>query len=215
MREKQAMDSTVSLYNLALARLGGDVLPLEISSQEDGSVGRLCQVLFPQVLDVVLERHVWSFARSRKALASVPGHETVAPYRNAYMLPADCMRPLYLESGGGWPDGENHNYVIEGGCLFTNTPVATLVYVRRENDVRKWPATFADVVAWGLAAELATARINDPQRQQAYWKQYEYALVTAEVNDMAFQRRPRPASAWGEARRCVKTGRPTMGGGQI
>jgi hypothetical protein len=181
------MQSTVQLYNLALARLGGEQLLQNISPQEGDTMGRLCDNLFPHVLDMALQAHSWGFALRTITLPLVPtpkgGNGGVFSYR--YRVPADCVRPVRLQGGGF---GRSPAYVVqgsdEGSDLLTNESPATLIYVAREMDPKRWPPMFADALAWGLASELATARINDPQRQQYYAQVYRAALLDASVQDM-------------------------------
>ncbi|MDR1686641.1 MAG: hypothetical protein LBR82_09475 [Desulfovibrio sp.] len=194
------MQSTVQLFNTALARLGGEQLLPLTSPQEDNALGALCGNVFPHVLDRALQAHAWGFALRTAVLAPVAG--TVSPaggFGRRYMLPADCVRPVGLEAGGRSPA-----YVVrgsaEGAVLLCDESPAVLAYVAREPDPKRWPAGFADALAWGLAAELATARINDPQRQQYYVRMYREVLGEAAAQDMR-ESNPRPVlSAWNAAR---------------
>ena len=193
------MQSTVQLYNIALARLGGEQLPWNISSQENDAVGVLCDNLFPQVLDLTLTAHAWAFALKRGALAVVPKSGPVhVLYRLAYAVPSDCVKAVRLEGYGGV--NRSPAYVIEGENLCTNEQQAVLVYVARVTDPKKWPPAFADALAWALAGELASARLNDSQKQNWCYQNYKVALGDAIARDRATQNPYAPVSPWQAAR---------------
>lgn len=189
------MQSTIQLYNTALARLGGDYLEFEQSPEENNVLVALCNNQFPHVLDLALSACAWSFARRRVELAERVDRAPVsAEYPLRYGLPRDCLRVLHLE---GWAGvNERPFWVIEGPDLMTAASPAVLSYIARVADPRQWPAAFADALAWGLASELATARINDVRRQQAYLQKYELALSEAIARDRNSQHPDKAQSPW-------------------
>ncbi|MDE6734635.1 MAG: hypothetical protein K2J64_04125 [Desulfovibrio sp.] len=192
------MQSTVQLFNTALARLGGEQLDRRISPQEDDTLGALCENLFPHVLDLTLGAHAWGFAQRRASLALVQALDDDAAYPYAYALPSDCVRALRLEGFGGL--NRSPAYIIEGDTLRATVSGACLIYVRRITDPRRWPAAFADALAWAMAAELASAKLNDSGKQQWARQNYELTLERAIARDCAAQNRLRPVSAWQAAR---------------
>ena len=192
------MQSTVQLFNTALARLGGEQLDRRISPQEGDTLGALCENLFPHVLDLTLGAHAWSFAQRRAALALVQPVDADHAYPYAYALPSDCVHALRLDGFGAL--NRSPAYCIEGDTLRATVSGATLLYVRRITDPRLWPAAFADALAWGMAAELASAKLNDSRKQQWAMQTYELVLERAIARDCARQNRFRPVSAWKAAR---------------
>ncbi|MDR1684873.1 MAG: hypothetical protein LBR82_00250 [Desulfovibrio sp.] len=196
------MQSTVQLYNLALARLGGDQFQPLTSPQEDDALAKLCQTLFPHVLDMTLQAHSWGFALRTVILPQVAipqdGNGGVFSYR--YQMPSDCVRPVRLQGGRNHSPAYQVHGSNAGAVLLTDEAPATLIYVARETDPKRWPAMFADALAWGLASELATARINDPQRQQFYVQMYRGAVTDAAAQNMR-ENNPQPMqSGWNTAR---------------
>lgn len=199
------MQSLIHLYNAALAELGGDQIPLNISPIEGDAVGAICQNIFPHVLDTVLESHEWGFAKSRAILALVPSK---VPYSHTYQfkygIPSDCLRPLLVlpcHNWGGMP-GENYplSYEIEGEYLLCNVEQAELLYIARVSEPKRWPAYFATVLVMKMAAGLATARNNDKQQKQMYEQKYEYELAKACAKDRAMNKPRGRVSAWSSAR---------------
>ena len=110
------MQSTVAIYNTALARLGGHQLERVNSPDDDGAAATLCRTLFPHAVDMTLASADWSFATRRAALArKADAGPTDYPFR--YGLPSDCLNPLRLE--GEIRDHCPPNYIIEGNDLLT------------------------------------------------------------------------------------------------
>lgn len=208
------MQSTVQLFNTALARLGGEQLDERISPQEKDTLGMLCENLFPHVLDLTLAAHAWSFAQRRAVLVLVQVVDTDHPYPYAYALPSDCVHALRLDGCGSRCDAGSYGwrpqsagalnrspaYIIEGDTLRATVSSATLLYVQRVTDPRRWPPTFADVLAWEMAAELASAKLNDSRKQQWATHNYELALERAIARDCRSQNRFQPVSGWQAAR---------------
>jgi hypothetical protein len=206
------MRSLIQLFNTALARLGGDQLPENISSLEESKEGLLCKNLFVNVLDNALVANPWSFAKKRKQLALLPdtsSGNSFFLYR--YELPGDCLRPVRLDSPtwGGVPitalsipcePNRKPLYEIEGRTVLCNLPDAWLVYISRVEDPAAWPPTFADALAWALAGDLATGLVNDVTRQQNCYANYQISLAKAIAQDRAMQNPQPKLSPWEDAR---------------
>lgn len=191
------MQSTITLYNTALARLGGHQLERVNSPDDDGTVPTLCRTLLPHVIDLTLAAHDWSFAMRRVTLAQKP-EQGPPGYPLRYGLPSDCLYPVRLE--GEIKDHFPPRYILEGLDLLTDTAGAVLVYVPRLRDPDRFPPLFADAVTWALAAELSTALINDVRRQQMCMQQYELALHKAMAADRKRQHPKTYPGPWIEAR---------------
>lgn len=209
------MESTIHLFNTALGRLGGEQLPLNRSPQEDDATGTLCMNLFPHILDMVLTAHEWGFAKKRAVLALLPEQEPGSPsYVFRYAIPSDCVKPVRIEDsarGTVCLDRVNRSpaYTIEGNALLTNVAEAELLYVARVKEPKQWPPAFADALAWALAGELCAARINDTNKQQWCYQNYEVALAKACAQERAFENPRETISPWRAARgnRGVNTSR--------
>ena len=193
------MKSTIQLFNTALGRLGGEQIPYNRSPHEQDATGILCENLFPHVLDMVLEAHEWGFATRRVLLAMLPEQQPENPdYVLRYAMPTDCVKPVSIEGYAGV--NRTPAYLIEGNAILTNKRNAELVYIARIEEPRAWPPSFADVLAWALAGDLASARINDSQKQNWCYQNYEVALAKAAARDRAKQNPHRKQSPWLVAR---------------
>lgn len=194
------MQSTVHLYNTALARLGGEQLSLNISPLEQDPLGQICESLFPHVLDMTLAAYAWAFATRRKILAAPVLEEGAGSpeYPYAFELPKDCVKPLRLEGYAGV--NRTPAYVIEGSTIRCALSHAVLVYVARIKDPKLWPPMFADALAWALAGELASAKNNDVQKQQWCYQNHRIAIADAVALEQRDQNPRRKRSEWAAAR---------------
>ncbi len=191
------MQSMVSICNVALARLGGNQLERINSPDEGGAAATLCRTLFPHVTALALAYHPWAFATKRATLA-LKETDVEGNYPLRFSLPEDCLLPVRLT--GEIEDHAPTPHVVEGDDLLTSANPAVLLYVARQEDTSVWPVFFADAVAWGMAAELATSLINDPRRQQWYGDAFQRALADASGRDLAGQRMRRNRCPWLESR---------------
>ena len=194
------MLSQVKIYNLALARLGGNQIETINAPDEDSGTATLCNRLFPLVLHSTLAAHNWGFATRRAQLAEKADDSPPAAVNclHTYALPADCLKVIQVE---GYSDFSLKPVcILRGQDLLTEVPGAVLRYVAKIENCDEWPPHFANTVVWGLAAELAVASQNDPKLQQRCGEQYLTALHEAIAIDLN-QQNFRPAETpWVEER---------------
>lgn len=181
--------STLDIYNLALAELGGEQLSSIEIDGENSAVGKLCQNIYPRILDEALSSFDWSFARRRKLLARQSEPALPMPdYPLTYSLPSDCVRPMHLDN--------RERFIVQGLSLCTAASPAILNYVARVTEPGFYPPAFVSALAWALAAKLATARNNDPRKQELCRQNYLRAISQAMANDQN-SHKPRPqSSSW-------------------
>lgn len=190
------MQTIQQLYNQALARLGGEQLPVVLTGDDSPLI--LCENAFPHVLDLALSAHDWSFAKTRSSLSKNGDAPEGSGFCFSYNLPATFLRAIRLEGHAGI--NSTPPYVIEGQRLLTDADPALLLHISRVNTPSRWPAHFADALIWGLAGELASARMNDSAKQQWCYENYSVVLAHAVAQDLTIQN-PRPVrSAWNAAR---------------
>lgn len=209
------MKSIVDVYNTALGRLGGNQLERMNTPDEEGTVAALCRTFYPHVLDMALAHSEWAFARQAVALALKADESPNPDYPYRYKLPTDCIRPIKIttlgqgQGGASWggdcdgyggygshEQGFDYPYIIDGLDVLTTVSPAVLTYVRRVVDPVSWPPLFADAVAYGLAAELATAYVNDTRRQQMFEELMQRKLGEASAVELNSQNRKRKPSPW-------------------
>lgn len=201
------MRSLVHLYNMALAELGGEQIPLNISPLEDDTTGRICQNGFPEILDAELAMRSWGFAKKRAALAMVQiagegGDIDLSGYSFGYRMPSDCLKPImvYSQESKRYLHDYDAYYVIQGDMIVCNIYSAHLLYVERVTDPKRWPPYFSSLLKWRLASYLATARNNNMQQKQYCDRNAEIAYSRACQQDKDFDNAREDTSPWAIAR---------------
>ena len=189
------MYSTLTIYNLALSRLGGNELSSISSVGEESRLASLCNTFFPHVRDMALASHAWGFAMTEADLGLAKEIERMekGQFRHVYQLPTDCIKPIRLMGGGV------HAlipFIIRGRFLCCDEGNARLQYVFRAQDPTTWPASFADIVIWGLAAELSTAYLNDVSRQKFCLERQKDALERGIIADAVSMQPKKAPCVW-------------------
>jgi hypothetical protein len=126
--------------------------------------------------DEVLRSHPWNFAVARKeiaALSSTPVYE----YENEFQLPSDIIRILDFE------DSDGYKYKIEGKKILSNASIMKIKYIKKVEDESEFDSSFAEVLAFRLAAELAYPLVQSVNLSQNMYRLYENALLNAKTFD--------------------------------
>ncbi len=189
------MLSQVKIYNMALARLGGNQIETINSPYEDGGTTSLCNRAYPLVLQSTLCAHNWGFATRTIPLAQKTENQGGL---YTYALPSGCMKAIQVERSGGL--NRRPLCILRGQNILTDVPNAVLRYVGKEENPDVWPPYFANTIVWGLAAELAVSLQNDARLQQRMGEQYLATLHEAIAIDLNQQNQPVPETPWLEAR---------------
>lgn len=166
--------STVSIYNMALARVGGQQLESVEGPWEKSPLGRLCNNNFKMVLEEALSRYPWSFATATVELSQTDQEgEPTGPhgYKWRYGRPTDCLKVIALEPGAP--------FILAGTEIMTDANPARLTYVQTCEDPQRWTPEFAVALSWSLASVLATAKINDQNLAKEFRAEYEMAVARA------------------------------------
>ena len=116
------MPTKVEVCNRALLKIGASLIsdPAESSAQ-----ARVLAALFDSVARQELRKHAWSFAMSRALLPALVTAPTWG-YVNAFQLPSDCLRVVYIGDAyfdptlRGADAGDKPPYLIEGRLLLTD-----------------------------------------------------------------------------------------------
>jgi hypothetical protein len=182
------MASVTSICNLALARIKA---PSITSISEDTNQGRLCNIMYEPCRDACLEAHPWNFAIKRATLASdatAPNHEF--DYR--FAVPDDFLR--LVRTGIEAEGYDDIAYRVENGFILINESTLEIEYIAKITDPNVYSATFIDMLAQRLAAELAIPFADNANLAQSMWQIYDTKLREARLSD-AQQGTPREYSA--------------------
>jgi len=143
--------SQLEVWNNALALV--EEAPLT-STSPTNEAGRQCANQWDQALRSALELGSWNFALVRAQLN--PATAPAFGYQNAFQLPADVVRLVYV-SPTGRMGNPMRDYANENGQILTDASACFISYVSSIAAMRlgAWPASFTDFVAADLAQRIA------------------------------------------------------------
>ncbi len=194
------MQSPVSIFNLALAKLAQDVT---ISSfTERSKEARIAARLWEPMRDLVLADRQWPWAMKAVALA-LEDEAPIPGWRYRYARPLDCITVVAVTDENGlrrcrrmsqWcDDAIRHRYGFEyesaageqGTSILCDHEQAHLIYVARVTDPGRYPAQFAEALACKLAEEAAPSVIGDRgfTSKTGLKQLYQLALSQAAAHD--------------------------------
>jgi hypothetical protein len=183
----------VDVWNKALARIG-QTEPIE-DEEESRLAADVCRRHYDDCLEEALERKDWSFARRQARPARL--EQARIGWAYTYALPADCISPRAILSGGQrysltasgaripWETQDND--AGDGLVLCTDylfEMYDALEYTARKEIIAGWPRHFLSAVAFRLAFELALAIPKDKQLAGEMSVAFEVDLAKAYANDL-------------------------------
>lgn len=143
--------SETQIYNAVLDRLAEESV---LSTTDEKAVARWLNRNYALQRDVLLTRHTWNFALTRRSLAA----ETKKPdfeWMYSYVIPEDCLRVLPVTTDGG-RNSPPIPFVVEGTKILTNKGAPLNVrYIFRQKDPATYSPVFVDLLAQILAATFA------------------------------------------------------------
>ena len=188
--------SNVSICNLALQKLGA----ARIDSLSDASKNaRECNACFEAMRDRELRANRWKFAIKRTTLAP----SSVVPdftYNQAFLLPPDCLRPLFpARLGLDWKV-ENHEGVP--AILTNDGDTLEVRYVAIITDPTQFDALFVEALACKIAWHLCEALTQSNTKKTAAQQEYVLAIREArKMNAIEIGTQKQPIDEWLAARR--------------
>ena len=184
------MATEVDICNMGLARLGANL----ITTFDDGTTeANLCKLQYPFLRNMVLTARAWTFATSRKQLASgVPPDPIPAGWGYAYLVPDDCLRVIQLyipnatSSVDQWQDTQfDSRYItiswerLKDYLYANNGPTLWCKYVTLVEDTGLYDVAFIDALSAKIAMELAMPITNNPTILDGMTRLYAAKLVDA------------------------------------
>lgn len=171
-------NSVIDIVNMALGELGVNRIS---ALNEPGSLAaEKATLYYPYARDEVLEEDDWNFAVTRVSLAKLVT-EPVDMYDYAYSLPPDFIRVCHDRYEYPYNDyavhtgGQQIEYSIEiisdgSKCLLTNYDSAGgeifLKYVRREENVARYPPAVTRALVYRLASLMAIPLTESDKKYQ-------------------------------------------------
>lgn len=199
----------VEIVNAALMRIGiSDLVTSSdgtlASATSTGQITSKSQFWFPLVRDQMLSSWYWRFARKYALLVEAsdgsgpPAEAWSTEWDSAFTVPADMLRARRFVSGTQAPYatwrypedadrlyGYNYKFVVrvhnDVKVLLANVPpaLAHLEYTEAITDAERFPSTFAMLLAWRLAVDLAGPLSSDASLAQFALVAYQTELPLA------------------------------------
>lgn len=180
--------SQISIWNLALARLGD---PATVGAPDERSrQAELCRQFYPLARRSVLEMRDWNFNTRVGLMAPLTLAPEMAHWRYAYSFPADALRVFRVGepySLTGSPDAEGADFEVitlqDGGrAVLTDWPEAACKFTIDVTDTAKWSPLFTEALTWYLASQLAGPLIQgETGRNEARRMLQEFRMVLGEA----------------------------------
>lgn len=188
----------VQICNLALGRIGV-AKSIAILASEQTEEARQCRRFYELSRDTLLDNFEWPFANAYATLALVEDDPN-DDWAYAYRVPADCIAPRRLVLAAvGRMVASPSPYLLgsddDGLLLFTDEVDAVLQYTKRYTVTQFFAPSFADALAWKLAAEIASPLAVSLQLRQAAADAYRLALSRAQANSLNQQQADPPLDA--------------------
>ena len=166
------MASIVGICNGALNQLGATTI---LSLSEDSKNARLCNSRYTQVRDALFRSHPWNCLQKRVQIAA----DTTAPawgFKNAYTLPADCLRLLKILD-------YDSNYKVEGRKILSNTSSMKILYVARVIDPNEYDELLRETLSASLGADIAFGVTSNNQTASNMYNLFKEKLRDARFVD--------------------------------
>ncbi len=173
------MASDVGICSNALRKLGDQPIT---ALTDNSDRARLCNNIYPEIRDELLESRNWNFATERTSLAQLSATPAFT-WSYQYSLPADCLRPIRLQY-------IDEDYVIEGRKVLTDAATVNLIYLKRVTDPNQYTPSFIIALEARMAAELAYPITGDAQLQLVWTQKAEQKLKDASYQDSIAQGTP-------------------------
>lgn len=159
------MASKIDVFNMALGHIGvGSTVADELERSPERVT---CSRFWDQCRDALFayKDMPWGFAVTLEALAEIGGPP--AGWEHRYRYPNDCINliELYQESvrtvSVELRSKFEVMYEADGRAVLADIPAAIARYVKRINEVERWPATFVEAMSYRLAAMIVMPLKND------------------------------------------------------
>lgn len=167
--------SAVEICNRALNALGAKA----ITALDEGTErADLCNRLYTDLRDELIQDHPWNFAIRRDAIAAsvtTPAFE----WTYQYPFPADCIRVLSVNE-----DYQRVAWASEGRNILTDWEGPINVrYLSNDVEEPDFPPKFTAALVLRLAVEMAMPLTESASRRDALAKEYQIAIRAARGAD--------------------------------
>jgi hypothetical protein len=164
--------SAVEIMNSALRKLGAEPI---VSEDDSNNRARLVKASYYLRLNHLLRSYPWRFNKAYAELALISPQPTdIFDYDYVFQLPTNCAR-VFGTNLGASEDWEE----IENGQFACNISEVTVKYGKLITDVTKFDASFVEVLACDIAADIAYTLTNSQSVAEGAEKKRKEALADA------------------------------------
>lgn len=146
--------SIIEICNSALFKLGAERIS---SLTENRKEAQLCAAQYNLIRKKLLRSHPWNFAIARATLGQ-DADTPIFDYAAQYQLPSDCLR--VIRTANRTP------FNVEGRLLLSDDQTVSIMYIKDVTDVSKFDPTFAEVLSYKLAEDLAIPLVQSVSLKQ-------------------------------------------------
>ena len=127
----------------------------------------------------ILLAHNWSFAREELAVGSCSCDATESGYPFHTELPQNCARVLECYTHGGDPA----DWKLVGTVLRSTEPISSVIFLRDETRLNRWPPLLRDAYCALLAADISATVSGSSTEANRLREIYERKLANAKLYD--------------------------------
>ena len=191
----------ITVVNKALIKIAE--APIDSLDNAESKASRTMKLLLPQAKRYVFRQHPWNCLRTRD-IVNLSADAPAFGFKYKYALPADCVRPLAIQSDrgtyvpfyeasyGGTIPG-NKQYVVEGDYILTDTAPnednnnnevgLNFVYTRMPENMNMLDSDVVELLSYYLAIETAfTFTGSVALKQQLITEQKECLKIARAIN---------------------------------
>ncbi len=164
------MASKVGLCNIALTRLGADVIASLTSGTREASI---CNVLFDELAKEVMAEGAWTSATFRASLNKI----STAPefgFDSRFQLPVSPKSLKVLSINELSPG--SYNYKVEGDNLLINASSVKIEYIGEVTDTESYDEYLKQSIVSKLTSELAYPLTGNTGLAKSLWEKYKVEL---------------------------------------
>ena len=153
---------------------GGAALPMDLLA-----VTRRIDANKDRARDEILAAHNWSFARTEWPVQSCGCDPDDGLYHFTTPAPPKCAR--LLECYGQW--GRRADWKLVGQMIRSREPIESVIYLRKEDRLDRWPPLLRSAYVNLLAANIAATVAGSSAEADRLYRIYERSLDSAKLAD--------------------------------
>lgn len=166
------IQNDIQIVNRALSLIG---VPAISELNAENKTSYTCKSMLPVTKAAVFRAYAWN-CLTRRAILPKSSESPKFEFANKFVLPADCIRVLSIESP--------NFYQIEGNFLLSDEGIMNIIYTSDGNVLNDYDPLLIDALSARLASDLCQPLLNTITVTVDLWKIYQLKLKEARWRDM-------------------------------